>query len=133
IFVLCYHFSRITYRFKARVEAVSNPGEMITENKDQKLSLSNMSFRYPETKRDVLSNINIEIKPGEKHALIGSSGSGKTTLLNQLIKQSDAGIMPKHLDFYNATVKENLTMFNHFKADEGELKDLLEKFELDHF
>ncbi|CAM4309488.1 ATP-binding cassette domain-containing protein [Jeotgalicoccus halotolerans] len=118
---------------KARVEAVSDPGEMMTENKDQKLSLSNMSFRYPETKRDVLSNINIEIKPGEKHALIGSSGSGKTTLLNQLIKQSEAGIMPQHLDFYNATVKENLTMFNHFKADEGELKDLLEKFELDHF
>src|SRR5699024_12691306 len=28
---------------KARVEAVSNPGEMITENKDHKLSLSNRS------------------------------------------------------------------------------------------
>ncbi len=118
---------------KARVEAVSDTGDTITKDKHQALSLTNMTFRYPATKRDVLTNINIDIKPGEKHALIGSSGSGKTTLLNQLIKQSDAGIMPQHLDFYNATVKENVTMFNHFKTEDSQINALLEQFELEHF
>lgn len=118
---------------KARVEAVSDTKEEIQEDKHQSLVLSNMTFRYPSTKRDVLNSININIKPGEKHALIGSSGSGKTTLLNQLIKQSDAGIMPQHLDFYNATVKENITMFNHFESEENQINELLERFELDHF
>ena len=118
---------------KARVEAVSETGEERQEDKHQSLALSNMTFRYPSTKRDVLTDINIDIKPGEKHALIGSSGSGKTTLLNQLIKQSDAGIMPQHLDFYNATVKENITMFNHFESEKNQVNELLERFELNHF
>lgn len=118
---------------KARVEAVSDTGESVQQDKDQSLSLTDMTFRYPSTKRDVLNSININIKPGEKHALIGSSGSGKTTLLNQLIKQSDAGVMPQHLDFYNATVKENITMFNHFESEENQIRDLLERFELEHF
>lgn len=104
-----------------------------TEKKERNLTLSEMTFRYPETKRNVLTNINIDIKPGEKHALIGSSGSGKTTLLNLLIKQADASIMPQQLDFYNATVMENVTMFNHFKSTPEQLDDLLEHFELEHF
>ncbi len=118
---------------KARVEAVSDTGEERQEDKHHSLALSNMTFRYPSTKRNVLTDINIDIKPGEKHALIGSSNSGKTTLLNQLIKQSDAGIMPQHLDFYNATVKENITMFNHFESEENQVNEFLERFELNHF
>lgn len=118
---------------KARVEAVSDPGEVSHTEKHESLTLSNMTFRYPSTKRDVLTDVNIDIKKGEKHTLIGSSGSGKTTLLNQLIMQSDAGIMPQHLDFYNATVKENITMFNHFESEENQVNALLERFELNHF
>ncbi|CDZ98977.1 putative ABC transporter ATP-binding protein [Jeotgalicoccus saudimassiliensis] len=118
---------------KARVEAVSDTERAAESAKQTALSLTDMTFRYPSTKRDVLTNINIDIKPGEKHALIGGSGSGKTTLLNQLIKQSDAGIMPQHLDFYNATVQENITMFNHFESEESEMRALLEQFELEHF
>jgi len=33
---------------------------------------------------EVLSDINLEVKPGERIAIVGSSGSGKTTLLNML-------------------------------------------------
>ncbi len=33
---------------------------------------------------EVLSDINLEVMPGERIAIVGSSGSGKTTLLNML-------------------------------------------------
>src|SRR5699024_2419796 len=118
---------------KARIEAVSEDSSEAPKKVQDKLSLSGMNFRYPSTKRDVLTNVNIDIKTGEKHAVIGSSGSGKTTLLNQLIKQSDAGIMPQQLDFYNASVKDNVTMFNHFELDDSRLYEWLEQLELDHF
>ncbi|MFN8771241.1 MAG: lipid A export permease/ATP-binding protein MsbA [Neisseriaceae bacterium] len=39
-------------------------------------------FKYPTSERDVLENISLEIKKGEKVALVGSSGSGKTTMAN---------------------------------------------------
>ena len=103
----------------------------IERERSDDLSLSQLTFRYPETKRDVLKDISLEINEGEQHVIIGSSGSGKTTLLNQLIKKSSAGVMPQHLDFYNATVEENLTMFG--ALDKINAIEQLREYELNHF
>lgn len=43
------------------------------------LELENVYKKFDE--KTILSNINLIVKPGTTHALIGSSGSGKTTLL----------------------------------------------------
>lgn len=50
------------------------------------LKCSNISKIYTEGPQDVqvLKQINLEIMPGDRLAIIGSSGSGKTTLLNLL-------------------------------------------------
>lgn len=48
------------------------------------IAFKNVSFEYPDDHNPVLSNINLEIKPGEKVALVGPSGGGKTTLCNLL-------------------------------------------------
>ena len=45
-----------------------------------KLELRNINFKYPNTDKNALSDINLTIKKGEKIALIGENGSGKTTL-----------------------------------------------------
>lgn len=47
------------------------------------LELKNVSKLYGE--RTVLSNINLQIKPLEKIALVGESGAGKTTLLKLML------------------------------------------------
>ena len=44
------------------------------------LELKNVSYRYPDTEKDVLYGINLTLKPGEKIAVVGLNGAGKTTL-----------------------------------------------------
>lgn len=44
----------------------------------------NLSFKYSKFSKTVLKNININIRAGEKVALVGKSGSGKSTIINLL-------------------------------------------------
>lgn len=50
-------------------------------NKEYTIELKNVSFRYPGKNKNVLSNINLTIKPNEKIAIVGLNGAGKTTLV----------------------------------------------------
>ena len=43
-----------------------------------------VAFRYSGAAEDVLTDINLEVLPGQRVALVGRSGSGKTTLINLL-------------------------------------------------
>lgn len=53
---------------------------------NDKIELSKLNFSYSNNSQNILSNINLTIKKGEKIALVGTSGSGKTTLTNLLLK-----------------------------------------------
>ncbi|MEW6622073.1 MAG: ATP-binding cassette domain-containing protein [Bacillota bacterium] len=58
------------------------------------IRVTNLSYRYPRTKKYVLKNINLEIKKGEFIAVMGKNGAGKTTLcqcLNGIIPNSKRG------------------------------------------
>ena len=62
------------------VEAVSSPSSWSGE-----ITFRDITFAYP-TRADeaTLSNINLEIKPGETIALVGPSGAGKSTFIQLL-------------------------------------------------
>ncbi len=53
------------------------------------IRFENVSFKYPGTEKYVLKNINLEISPYKKVALVGYNGAGKTTLTNLLLRLYD--------------------------------------------
>lgn len=48
------------------------------------IQFKNVSFGY--TKKTIIKNFSIDIKPGEKIAIVGPTGSGKTTLMSLLMR-----------------------------------------------
>lgn len=56
----------------------SNSGKSIEFNGN--VTFDNLSFTYNDTGIKALENLNLQIKPGEKWAVMGRTGSGKTTL-----------------------------------------------------
>jgi len=66
---------------ETKYEEKVNP---FTSEKTASIRLENVSFSYDQ-KSEVLKNINLEIKQGEKVAIIGETGSGKSTLAQILI------------------------------------------------
>ncbi|RBP02484.1 peptidase domain-containing ABC transporter [Rossellomorea aquimaris] len=49
------------------------------------VSLKNVSFRYSKFSDPVLKNVSLDVKPGEKVAIVGDSGSGKSTIAKLLL------------------------------------------------
>ncbi|WP_136313659.1 MULTISPECIES: ABC transporter ATP-binding protein [Actinomyces] len=56
----------------------------------RRVTLDNVTFRYPGADSRVLAEVNIDMAPGTTTAFIGSTGSGKTTLANLLPRLLDA-------------------------------------------
>ncbi len=62
-----------------------NNGTEKLSNSKGAIKFKNVSFGYSDD-TVVLNNINLDIKPGETVALVGSTGSGKTTIIQLLAK-----------------------------------------------
>ncbi len=103
-------------------------------NKFEEIRLDNVDFAYSETSDMVLRNINLNIKRGQKIAIVGASGSGKSTLSNLIlglyqpnkgsiyingieqkkIKKGSIsniiGVIPQDAKLFNQSIKDNLIM-----------------------
>lgn len=59
--------------------------KIVFEKNNMDIRIKNLSFKYPNTDRYVIKNLNLHIKPGEKIALVGDNGVGKSTLIKILV------------------------------------------------
>jgi len=72
---------------KDNSEVVARYGSMLESDKSEwprfrgHIVFKNVTFRYKEG-GNILENFNLEVKPGEKIALVGETGAGKTTIVN---------------------------------------------------
>ena len=108
---------------------------------ERSIVIKDLSFGY-EPEKQVLKNINCTFELGKKYAIVGASGSGKSTLLNLLmashhdydgtiyyddtelreISSSNLyeieSIIQQNVFVFNATIKDNITMFRDFSEEE---------------
>jgi ABC-type multidrug transport system fused ATPase/permease subunit len=63
---------------RKRVEILSSPF--------QNLCISKLSFTYPGSEFPGLRDVSLQLKAGEKIAIVGPSGAGKSTILNLLLR-----------------------------------------------
>ncbi|MDE5596415.1 MAG: ABC transporter ATP-binding protein/permease, partial [Lachnospiraceae bacterium] len=64
------------------VEIFDEPDAVPCQNVKGDISLKEVSFAYPDDHNIVFRNLNLDIRAGEKVAIVGPSGGGKTTLCN---------------------------------------------------
>lgn len=72
---------------KPEIQEKENPIFLDTFKKD--IKFNNVSFKYPNSKYNAITDISFNIKKGNTLALIGAAGSGKTTIINLLLRLYD--------------------------------------------
>jgi Fe-S cluster assembly ATP-binding protein len=78
------------------------------------LRIKDLQARIEE--KEILKGINLDIKPGEIHAIMGPNGSGKSTLASVLAGRADYGVTAGSVDFLG---KDLLDMSPEDRAKEG--------------
>ena len=113
------------------------------------IKFDSVSFKYTEGV-DVFSNINFDIKPGERIGLVGNSGGGKSTITKLLMRFSDVtdgkitideqdirsitqedlrstiSYVPQESILFHRTIRENI-LYGNVKATNEEVERVAKK------
>lgn len=77
-------------------DIADRPNAVTLKDVQGDIEFDDVSFHYEDNKENVLSHVNLKVKPGEYVALVGSSGAGKTTLCSMI---------PRFYDVSSGSVK----------------------------
>lgn len=86
----------------------------IPDTSKTEISFQNACFRYHGSMQDVLNNINLKIRTGEKIAIVGVNGAGKTTLIKLLMRLYDVTkgqILLNNVDITEYNLKKYRELF----------------------
>lgn len=77
-----------TLNSKADVQSAANPVQVANPTR---IELNDVTFRYPSSTIDNLSNVSLTLNQGQTLGVVGRTGSGKSTLLKQLLREYPTG------------------------------------------
>lgn len=123
---------------------------------EEKISIENMTFSYPDTEEPVLENVNVTIPKNASVAFIGPSGAGKTTMVDLIlgvlrpqegkimvdkmdIKESyrgwheKIGYIPQTIYMLDDTIRNNITFGQSGNIDDNQVWAALKQAQLDEF
>ncbi len=112
--------SGVMTEFSAALASVSKVFDLLEETPESddtdleelvdingEITLKDISFSYDKSKK-LIEHLNLNVKPGQKVAIVGPTGSGKSTLINLLMRFYDVdkgSILIDNQDIYEATRK----------------------------
>ncbi len=107
------------------------------------VSFDGVFYHYPNDKKAVIHDFNLNVKAGERIAVVGGSGSGKSTIMNLLIGLLEPtygriyidgvpldeipksryrqfiSIVPQNSILFSGTIRENITFgLNHYSEEQ---------------
>lgn len=139
---------RLNEVLAAKPEVEFNPEKNDIRSHD--IEFTDISFRYSDKEANVLNNVSLNVKSGQKLAIVGQTGSGKSTLIQLLSRYWDpnAGyisignikltqwnesqlraaisVVSQRVDILNGTLRQNLLIAVSEASDET-LITMLEK------
>lgn len=118
------------------------PAEPVAHSGEFSIAYNNVSFRYPDSEKMALQNVNLFIPAGSRIAIVGQTGSGKSTLLQLLNRYWDVqsgsieiagqpltqwnesqlrqtlSVVSQRVDILNGSLRDNLLMASPQASDE---------------
>ena len=80
--------ARVFELIEEQPEIADKPNAVVLDNADGSISLENVYFSYTKDK-ELITDFNLNVKPGQKIAIVGPTGCGKTTIINLLMRFYD--------------------------------------------
>ena len=80
--------ARVFELIEEQPEIADKPDAVVLDNADGSISLENVYFSYTKDK-ELITDFNLNVEPGQKIAIVGPTGCGKTTIINLLMRFYD--------------------------------------------
>lgn len=96
-----------------KAENADNSIDELDKDLEGNVEISDVSFSY-DKKKSLIEGLNLNIKKGERIAIVGPTGSGKTTLINLLMRFYDVDLGSINIDGHDLRLLKRKDLRSNF-------------------